>query len=349
MAELSGDQLRRIIGVVLFLCVVVGAVLTTWSVLKTLSVLPRTTDAAISAETVKISAGVPGRIVEILVRENDSVAAGDLLFSLDDTALKIMRDQAQALVDVANAALDDAERVSLAGQENALSAEAEIQRAETNLELATKTVDRIAPLAEDGIASQQVLDEARTAQAGAQVSLDVAKQTARASNDLISNTASLAATLRVAQAELALAEHNISLTKVFAPVSGKVTGLIASAGAWVLPEFPLFTLIDTETWFVEGYFRETDIAEIALGQPIQVSILATPKSVVTGHVDSIGWGIQGADAITLPGQLPFIPQTTDWVRLAKRYPVRVKLEPPYLPNLRLGASAALVLLPQDNQ
>lgn len=349
MAELSGDKFRRIVGVVLFLSVIVGATLTTWSVLKTLSVLPRTTDAAISAETVKISAGIPGRIAGISVRENDSVAAGDLLFSLDDTALKLLRDQAQAQVDVANAALDDAARVSLAGQENALSAEAEIRRAEKNLELANKTVDRIAPLAADGIASQQILDEALTAQAGAQVSLDVAKQTARASNDLISNTASLAAALRVAQAGLALAEHNLSLTRVHAPVSGRVTGLTANAGAWVLPEFPLFTLIDTDTWFAEGYFKETDLAEIALGQRVQVSILATPNSVLTGHVDSIGWGIQGADAITLPGQLPFIPQTTDWVRLVKRYPVHVKLEPPYLPDLRLGASATLVLLPQDNQ
>jgi multidrug efflux system membrane fusion protein len=334
---------RRLVATLIFVIMAFGALFTTYLTLGQLNHLPRTTDASIEAEVVRISSGLPGRIVKLAVRDNDTVKKGQLLFSLEDTTYRLLRDQAAAQLDVAQAVLADATRLSKATQENASTAKVEIQRAESLLKLAETTVNRLKPLAADGITSQQELDAALTAEANARVSLQEAQNTARSAKYLVKSTTALEAEVRTAKAALALAEHNLSRTQIRAPFDGKITGLTVTEGTWVLPEMPVFTLIDTSSWHVVGFFRETDLSAISPGQSVRIRVQSNPDVVLHGKVRSIGWGVLSTDGLTLKGTLPFVPTSTNWVRLAKRFPVKISLDTTSTEWLRMGASATVAL------
>jgi membrane fusion protein, multidrug efflux system len=338
---------RKLIGRIIFSIVVLGAVWTSYATFSRSSNLPRTTDASVDAEIVRISAGLPGRIARVAIRENDDVEEGQLLFTLDDTTYSLLRDQAAAQLTATRAVLADAIRTSRAGGENEKTAIVEIRRARSNLDLANSTVARLRPLAAEGIVSQQLLDEALVVVSGAKISLTVAQKTAKAAGYLINTTDVFQAEVLVAEAALALAEHNLTRTEVRAPFAGKVTGMNITEGAWVLPEMPVFTLIDTESWHVVGLFRETELAEISIGQAVRVRIRSNPDVVLDGHVESIGWGVLSSEEIKINGILPYVATSTNWVQLAKRFPVRVELADTSFDWLRIGASATLVLEPMD--
>lgn len=349
MFEPEISSRHRLIAKILFIAVASGAFITTFVSCSLVSNLPRTTDASVSAEVVHIAAGVPGRISLLAIHENDEVSEGQLLFKLEDTSYRLLRDQALAGHEAALAALDDAIRLSKASEENAATATFEITRAKTNLELAIATVARLEPLAAEGITSQQTLDTARTAVLDAGVSLKVAQQTAHAAKYLITTTDALQSQVRVAEAALALAQYHLSLTEVRAPFDGKITGLEIAEGTWVLPEAPIFTLIDTSSWHVVGLFRETDLSAFSRGQPVRVRVQSNPEVVLEGRVDSIGWGVLSGDEVTINGILPYVPTSANWVRLAKRFPVRVSIENTSVDWFRMGASATLVLQPAVKQ
>lgn len=340
---------RRITGTVIFFLVAIAATVSTWMMLSRIDTLPRTDDASIGAEIAHISAGVPGQLGSVDVAENARVSKGQLLFAIEPESYRLQRDQAQAQVDAARAALADAGRAARATAKNASSAEAEIDRAQSNLKLAEATVARLEPLAADGVASQQMLDEARTVAEGARVSLQVAQQTAGAADDLVANTEVLQAEVRAAETVLALAEHQLARTKVVAPFDGFVTGLTATAGNWVLPEQPVLSLIDETTWHVEAYFRETDLAAIAPEDKVRVRVLSHPQTRLTGQIDSVGRGVIGTEAIEIGGALPFVVRSTDWVRLARRFPVRIVITDPLPDFLRVGASATVTLSAETDQ
>ncbi len=349
MFEPEISSRHRLIAKILFIAVALGAFITTFVSCSLVSNLPRTTDASVSAEVVHIAAGLPGRISLLAIHENDEVKEGQLLFKLEDTSYRLLRDQASAGHEVALAALDDAIRLSKASEENAETATFEIARAKTNLELAIATVTRLEPLAAEGITSQQTLDTARTAVSDAGVSLKVAQQTAQAAKYLITSTDALQSQVRVAEAALALAQYNLSLTEVRAPFDGKITGLEVTEGTWVLPEAPIFTLIDSSSWYVVGLFRETELSAFSRGQPVRVRVQSNPDVVLKGRVESIAWGVLSTDEITINGILPYVATSANWVQLAKRFPVRVSIENPSVDWLRMGASATLVLQSVDSQ
>lgn len=334
---------RRVIGWVLFATVAIGAVVTTWITLSHLSTHPRTNDANIAAEVARIASGLPGQIVAVHVKNDQSVRADDLLFELDATTYRLLRDQAAAQVAAARATLKDAEGVVQAEMTNAESARAEIDRASSNLALTQATVARLEPLVDQGLASQQALDEARALSADASVSLRVAEQTAAAATSLVKTTDAFQAELKAAEAALAIAEHTLARTSIRAPFDGKIAGLNVVAGSWVVPDLTVMSLIDDHSWYAEAFFPETDLAAISVGSPARVWIMSHPDRPLEGRVTSIGWGVQSTDALDLGGRLPFVAQTTDWVRLAKRYPVRITFNSEHADILRVGASATVAL------
>ena len=334
---------KRYLGWAVFGGIVLSALLSTWIVLANLSHNPRSTDAAISAEVANISAGVPGQLKAVYVAENDTVAKGDLLFEIDPTNYELEKAQAEANVAAVQAAIREAERTIQAESANAASAAAEVDRATENLKLAQATVSRLSPLVDQGIASQQSLDEAKTVAADAEVSLQVAIQTAEAASALVKTTEVLDANLVAAEAALAISENLLARTKIYAPFDGKAVGVSILAGEWILPEVPVMSLINDDSWYAEGFFKETELAEIEDGTPATIWVLSHPDQPVRGTVHSVGWGVQTHDALELGSFLPYVPPTTDWVRLAKRYPVHLKLDTPYPDFLRVGASAIISL------
>ena len=109
---------------------------------------------------------------------------------------------------------------------------------------------------------------------------------------------------------------------------------------------PLFTLINAEHWYAVGDFRETELADMAIGDPATIWLLGAGNTELQGHVDSLGWGVQpdspGAPDITSPG-LPAVGRTLNWVVVAQRFPVRVLIEHPPPQFMRVGATVAILV------
>lgn len=141
------------------------------------------------------------------------------------------------------------------------------------------------------------------------------------------------------------AEYNLNNCKVYAPFDARVTNLILSEGAYAHTGQQIFTLIDARTWWAIGNFRETQLKHISPGMKADVYVLSRPTVRFDGIVDSIGYGVTpSTDVITNLGNgLPDLTRTLNWVHLASRYPVRVRITEPPSESLRLGETAIVVI------
>jgi multidrug resistance efflux pump len=156
------------------------------------------------------------------------------------------------------------------------------------------------------------------------------------------NFAAAEAQVTSAKANLQLAELNLSYTKVFAPKNGYITDLNVSAGTYVSVGTQLMALVDTDSFWIAAYFKETQLAHIQVGQKANLVIMGYGKLPFEGVVRSIGWGIyvQDGSAGTATNLLPAVNQTVDWVRLPQRFPVRIEPlgRPPV--SLRIGQTVS---------
>ena len=142
------------------------------------------------------------------------------------------------------------------------------------------------------------------------------------------------------------ARYNLNNCRVYAPFDARVTNLIISQGAYAHVGQQIFTLIDARTWWAIGNFREGQLSDIAPGMPADVYVLSKPNRRLSGVVDSIGFGVTpDADVVGRlePTGLPEVTRNLNWVHLASRFPVRVRIEnaPPDL--LRVSESAVVVI------
>lgn len=146
-----------------------------------------------------------------------------------------------------------------------------------------------------------------------------------------------------AGAVLREAEKRLEYTRVYAPVDGYVTGLEIAEGTYVRRGDPLFALIDLHSFWVAAYFKETRLREIRVGDRAQVRFMRDRFRVWEGVVESIGYGIERRDG-SLERLLPAIKPTIEWVRLAQRFPVRVRLTDAVpLPVFRRGETATVIV------
>ncbi|OXH89780.1 multidrug transporter subunit MdtN, partial [Burkholderia multivorans] len=137
---------------------------------------PSTDDASIDADVVHVASPVGGRIVRLAVHENQRVAKGDLLYEIDPVPYRLAVAQAQADVELARASLDTRRRSLIGERSNAAVAAEQVKRAKQNHDLATRDVERLAPLAAQGYVSAQQFDQAKVRQRDAAVSLAQAQE-----------------------------------------------------------------------------------------------------------------------------------------------------------------------------
>ncbi|MFV9474445.1 multidrug transporter subunit MdtN [Advenella sp. RU8] len=309
---------------------------------------PLSEDAMLQADVVHISTPVPGRVEQFHVTENGMVKRGELLFTLDPTVYRLRVAQAEAELKSAMAARDLKQRQIKAELSNVTIANEQVERALSNLSLTEKTLERLIPLNKKGYVTTQQVDDARTLYQDAQVSLRQARAQAQAAENLVGNMEAADALVEVAQSALAIAQRALADTEVSAPHDGLIVGLSVSSGEYVAPDQSLFTLINTEQWYATAFFRETELSELKPNACAVVYALADPSVAIKGKVDSIGWGISSTDMIDLPRVLPIVQKSLNWVRVAQRFPVRVRLENAPENLLRIGASAVVVVKKHDD-
>jgi multidrug efflux system membrane fusion protein len=142
------------------------------------------------------------------------------------------------------------------------------------------------------------------------------------------------------------AEYNLNNCRVYSPFDARVTNLNISQGAYAHTGQQVFTLIDTRVWWAIANFRETQLHRIQPGMHADVYVLSRPTIRYDGIVDSVGFGVQPDS--TLVGTfastgLPDVQRSLNWVHLATRFPVRVRINAPELEPFRLSESAVVVI------
>ncbi len=153
------------------------------------------------------------------------------------------------------------------------------------------------------------------------------------------------AQLASAKANQELARLNLSYTKVFAPVNGFVTNMNVSPGTYVTAGKQLMALVDTTSYWIAGYFKETQLPQIHNNQKARITVLGYNNQPFEAVVEGVGWGIyiQDGSANDPNVLLPSVSQTIDWVRLPQRFPVRLRVlgEPPT--PLRIGQTVYVAM------
>ncbi|HUN39438.1 MAG TPA: HlyD family secretion protein [Acetobacteraceae bacterium] len=155
------------------------------------------------------------------------------------------------------------------------------------------------------------------------------------------------ATYEQALASRDLAALNLARSQVHAPVNGYVTNFDMRPGDYVDGGKPLFALIDSDSYYVDGYFEETKLPRIKVGDPARVYLVGE-NATIDGHVQSIAGGIADRERQGSADLLANVNPTFSWVRLAQRVPVRIALDH-VPPGVRLvsGRTATVVILPGD--
>ena len=141
------------------------------------------------------------------------------------------------------------------------------------------------------------------------------------------------------------ARYNLNNCGVYAPFDARVTNLTISEGAYAHVGQQVFTLIDARTWWAIGNFREGQLQHIVPGMRADVYVMSKPNVRLTGVVDSVGFGVTPDPDIigTLQPGLPDVQRTLNWVHLASRYPVRVRVQNPPPDLFRVGESAVVTI------
>jgi len=280
-------------------------------------------------------------------------------------------------VDAARAGLSGSEtqtKVSQSSVEAALAAveraKAAVQAAEAQKELAASNLRRIEPLLAKEYVTPEQVDESRTkaritartyeeALSALQQAQATASQ-ARFAHDesKISVTASearleqsvhaveildtLLAQRPAKAAKVGDAQLNLERCMVRAPFDGYVTNLNISEGEYAKPGVPIFTLIDNRTWYVVSNYRESELKAIRPGKHVDVFVMSQPTRRFDGIVESLGFGV-APDDTRLNNGLPDIEHTLNWVHIAARFPVRIRVQNPDVALFRIGETATTIV------
>ncbi len=343
MARSAYSRSRSLVGTSVAALIIIAAIALGGIYLERADNNPLSQDAVLTASIVNVASSVAGRIVTLEVRENQKVAKGELLFTLDAEPYRLAVEQARAELRLAEAARDAQQRSIDAERSNAVIADQQIARARTNLALAEQTLARLTPLLPKGYVTAQQVDDARTARDDARTSLAQAEKLAQAAASLVSTLDGPQALVDARRAALALAELSLANTEIRASQEGRVVGLTIATGEMVAPGQSVFTLIDTQNWFASASFRETELGSIEVGDCARVLALADRSLPIRGRVEGLGWGVLTEDLVNVPRGLPYVPKSLNWVRIAQRFPVRIRLIDPPERLMRMGASAVAIV------
>lgn len=334
-----------------------------------------TDDAFIQARMIQISPKITGYAVKVHVRDNQEIKKGDLLIEIDPRDYQARLDQARAALDAAITKRESAQvNVSLtkisssaavrqasarveAAQQSLQSARAQLEGAQADEVRDSADVKRYQELYGRDEVSRQQLDRAiaaarnssaqlqaahrKVAEAQARVDEEIAKSAdAKAAPQRVEMSQSQARTanaeIEQLQAMVKQAELELSDTKIYAPASGRVTRKTVEEGAYLQPGQVLFTIVPNEFWIIAN-FKETQLARMRPGQPVEIRVDAYPDKIFKGHVDSIQAGSGAAFSL-----LPPENATGNYVKVVQRVPVKILIDEPPDPNHVLGPGMSAV-------
>jgi multidrug resistance efflux pump len=336
-------KVRALVTTAVILAVVVAVIWKYWDYV----VNPWTRNGQVMAQVIQITPRVSGTVVELPIVDNHLVKAGDLLFEIDprtyQSTLDGMRGQLAETIDEIEALKAQVKATAASVQQyDALIKyfRQKVKGKTARLKDYRAERKRYAALIKTGAASKERLDQAEADVADTEAVVDGAlaelmqaeASKLQAEADLARDKANLGAEgeanarLRTARAKVHSADLALEFTRVVAPVDGYVTNLNLRLGDHAVANKPIMALVDVNSYWVYGFFKESALADISPGDRAVITLMTYPDKPLEGRVVSKGWGVYQKDGSTGQELLPSISATFEWIRLAQRVPVRVELD-----------------------
>ncbi|MEI5998612.1 HlyD family secretion protein [Paraburkholderia bengalensis] len=306
---------------------------------------PYTQQARVQAYVIPVAPEVSGRVVRVLVQNNQQVKAGDVLFEVDADSYRIAVDRAQADLETTRGQVG----ASTAGIDSAL---ASLRAAIANEIKARQDSDRLERLyrEDEGTVSLRRLEVARATHEQAQSQVAAARaEVERAREQQGGSHDAGNAQMRSAAATLAKAELDLANTKIKARTGGVITDLSTEVGQFAAAGKPVMTLIAIHDVWISADMTENNLGRLRPGTPVAIVLDALPGEVFEGRVRSIGYGVSVGQS-TPPGSLPTVQNSRDWLRPAQRFPVIVEFnadERARLRGVRVGGQAEVMAFPSQ--
>jgi membrane fusion protein, multidrug efflux system len=291
-----------------------------------------TDNAYVEADHVTIAPQVGGRVAEVLVRENQAVKAGDVLFRIDSQPLQIAMTRMQASTESVKSLLD-------AARAGYASAQADLRSAEESLNINQRQYERMKEMRAKGLIAQKDLDDAVNNLAAARGKRDSDAAALIKAKGLIGGLPETKnedlAGYKMVQAQFEQAQLDLEHATVRAPIDGVIGKQSLQPGDFLAMGQAAMPLVATKALWVDANFKETDLTHVIVGQPATVEVDTYPGKKWPAHVASIS-PASGSEFSVLPAQ----NATGNWVKIVQRIPVRVSIDDQASgPILRAGMSA----------
>ncbi|MBS0296401.1 MAG: HlyD family secretion protein [Proteobacteria bacterium] len=298
-----------------------------------------TENAYVQADTVTVMPQVTGYVSEVLVSDNQTVQAGQVLVKIDPADAQAAVAQAQANVAAAEAAVQNVDDRSALAQSQIAQQAAGVKSAQAQASLAQADLGRYSKLASQGWVAPQRLQTARAGadQAAAGVAqADAALEAQRKqAASLGSSREQALAQVQQAKAALQQAQINLDRTVIRAPVAGVIGARGVRPGQYVRPGGALLSVVPLGQTFVVANFKETQVARMRIGQAVEIKADAFPGRRIIGHVDSFAPATGSEFAL-----IPVENATGNFTKIVQRVPVRIAVDSrdPLAAALRPGLS-----------
>ena len=289
-----------------------------------------TDNAYLNANMVEIAPQVTGPVLQIHVRDQQTVRAGDPLFEIDSRPYEIALAEAQAQLELANQS-NSQESAAVA------AAKAQVAQRAAELRMARSNDKRTRDLIANGFLSQQNAETTQTQAETAAAVVTAAEANLEAAQSTLGKVGSRNAAVQVAQARVDQAKLDLGFTRVVAPTSGVIANFSLRPGSTVQKGVPIFTIIDDQEYWVDANFKETELNRVRVGEQATVVMDMYKQHPFKGEVESLSGG-SGTAFSLLPAQ----NATGNWVKVTQRVPVRIRvLDPDPAFPLRIGTTASV--------
>jgi multidrug resistance efflux pump len=311
---------------------------------------PWTRDGTVRTYVVTMAPEVAGRIVDLKVVDNEFVHKGDLLLVIEPTDYRIAVQLNEAAVAHAQANAQNIEAQITVQEAEVNASQARVEQAKAALVFAQQQAVRYRDLAEREAGTVQMEQQTESSLRQHQAALKNAEATLALDEHQI---ASLKAQLSSAQASVAgataqrhQARVNLERTEIRAPVNGWVTNLLAQLGDYATVGRSVISLVDADSFWVDAYFEETQLASVHDGDPAKIKLMGYSQ-IVRGEVGGVARGINIPNAQPNDQGLATVNPIFTWVRLAQRVPVRIRIaEVPEGVRLVAGMTATVEVEPR---
>ncbi|HEY6609862.1 MAG TPA: HlyD family secretion protein [Pseudomonas sp.] len=308
---------------------------------------PYTQQARVQAFVVPVAAEVAGRVTKVLVRDNQMVEAGEVLFEVDPG-------QYQIAVERARADLESTRRQIAASTAGIDSAQASLRAAQANELKSQQDRDRLERLYREdpGTISLRRLEVSRASHVQAISQVAAARAEVQRAREQQGGSDEQNALLRSAATALEKAALDLANTKVRALSAGLITDLRTDVGQFAAAGNPVMTLITIQDVWINAEMTENNLGRVEPDTPVAIVLDALPGEVFAGRVRSVGYGVSVGQS-TAPGSLPKVENSRDWLRPAQRFPVIVEFAPgeasrlAKLRGIRVGGQADVMAFPSE--